>query len=200
MQCDSRGETKRRFAVSAKSGSDAILFWEPKTRRRSTTRKMLRSLKTRKQMNRILIALAVAGSAAAQTPGTESSAVVATVHQFVDGFNKGDTKMSLAACALQTSIVDDFPPHEWHGAGACAKWMDDFDADARKNAITDGIVVLSSPTHVDVTADRAYFVAPATYTYKKSGKPVREAGSTITVALQKSREGWRITGWAWAKH
>ena len=28
----------------------------------------------------------------------------------------------------QTSIVDEFPPHEWHGPGACATWAKDFDA------------------------------------------------------------------------
>jgi hypothetical protein len=157
--------------------------------------------KDRNQLNKIIIALvAVAALAAAQTPDRSKSAVLASVHQFIDGFNKGDTKMSLAVCADQASIIDDFPPHEWHGAGACAKWMSDFDADAKKNGITDGVVVLGTPLHVDITSDRAYVVSPATYMYKKNGKPVREAGSIITLALQKSPAGWRITGWAWAKH
>ncbi len=152
-------------------------------------------------MNKVIIGLVVVSAfGAAQTPESAKSAVVASVHQFIDGFNKGDTKMSLAVCADQASIIDDFPPHEWHGAGACAKWMNDFDSDARKNGITDGRVVLGTPLHVDITSDRAYVVSPATYTYKKNGKPVKEAGSIITLALQKSSAGWRITGWAWAKH
>ena len=65
-------------------------------------------------------------------------------------------KAVAATCADQAFIIDEFPPHEWHGAGACAKWMDDYDADAKKNGITDGIVTLGVPLHVDVTADRAY--------------------------------------------
>ena len=40
--------------------------------------------------------------------------------QFIDGFNKGDVKSALAACADQVSIIDEFAPYEWHGAGACA--------------------------------------------------------------------------------
>jgi hypothetical protein len=154
-------------------------------------------------MSRILMALSLAAFATlatAQTSASVQAAVLAPVHQFVDGFNKGDTKTAVAACADQTSILDEFPPHEWHGTGACAKWIGDFDADARKNGITDGTVTLGNPTHVDVTADRAYVVTPANYAFKLKGKPVTETGSIITLALQKSANGWRITGWSWAKH
>lgn len=149
----------------------------------------------------LLLSLAAfAASSTAQTPGAAQSAVLAAVHQFVDGFNKGDTKVLLATCADQTSILDEFPPHEWHGAGACAKWASDFDSDAKKNGITDGVVTLGKASHVDITADRAYVVIPANYTFKQKGKPVSEVGSIITLAMQKSPTGWRITGWAWAKH
>jgi hypothetical protein len=154
-------------------------------------------------MCRLLIALSLAAFATlstAQTLGSAQTAVLAPVHQFVDGFNKGDTKMLLAACADQTSILDEFPPHEWHGPGACAKWISDFDADAKKNGITDGVVTLSNPSHVDITSDRAYVVIPANYTFKQKGKPVSEVGSIITLTLQKNPTGWRITGWSWAKH
>jgi hypothetical protein len=121
------------------------------------------------------------------------------VHQFVDGFNKGDIKTALAACAEQTSIIDEFPPHEWHGAGACSNWANDFDADAKKNGVTDGIVTLGNPRRVDITADRAYVVVPANYTFKQKGKLVKETGSMLTLVLQKGAAGWRITGWAWTK-
>jgi ketosteroid isomerase-like protein len=155
-------------------------------------------------MNNMLMALFLAAFStafsAAQTPASAQSAVLATVRQFVEGFNKGDTKTMLATCADQTSILDEFPPHEWHGAGACAKWLSDYDADAKKNGITDGVVTLSSPSHVDITADRAYVVIPANYTFKQKGKPAGETGSIVTLAMQKIQAGWRITGWSWAKH
>ena len=157
-------------------------------------------------MQKTLIALAVVtlavlhGTASAQAPVPAKAEVMQAVHQFVDGFNKGDTKSALAACADQASIIDDVPPHEWHGAGACSKWMTDFDADAKKNGITDGVVTLGAPRHVDITTDRAYVVVPANYSYKANGKPAREIGSSLTIALQKGQVGWRITGWAWTKH
>ena len=148
----------------------------------------------------MLVALFLVVFSHAQTPGSAQTAVLVSVRQFVDGFNKGDTKTLLAACADQTSILDEFPPHEWHGTGACAKWVSDFDADAKKNGITDGFVTLSNPSHVDITSNRAYVVVPANYTFKQKGKPVSEVGSIIMLALQKNATGWRITGWSWAKH
>jgi ketosteroid isomerase-like protein len=150
-------------------------------------------------MQKIVAAMAVAVLAAGPAFASEKTDVMAPVHQFVNGFNKGDLKTALAACADQTSIIDEFPPHEWHGAGACAKWANDFDADAKKNGITDGIVTLGTPRHVDIMGDRAYVVVPANYTFKKKGKPAKETGSTLALALQKEASGWRISGWAWAK-
>lgn len=151
-------------------------------------------------MHRMLVAFFLVALSYAQTPGSAHSAVLGSVHQFVDAFNKGDTKTLVAACADQTSILDEFPPHEWHGAGACAKWISDFDVDAKKNGITDAAVTLHSPSHVDITGDRAYVVIPVNYNFKQKGKPVSEVGSILTLTLQKSQSGWRLTGWAWAKH
>jgi len=83
--------------------------------------------------------------------------------------------------------------------GACSTWANDYDADAKKNGITDGIVTLGNPRHVDITGDRAYVVVPANFTYKQKGKPAKETGSMLTISLQKAAAGWRMTGWAWTK-
>ena len=151
-------------------------------------------------MQKILIALTIAVLTAGPSVASEETDVMVPVHQFVDGFNKGDTKTAIAACAEQTSIIDEFPPHEWHGAGACSNWAKDYEADAKKNGITDGIVTLGKPRHVDVTGDRAYVVVPADYTFKKNGEGMKETGSMFTFALQKGTAGWRIVGWTWAKN
>lgn len=151
-------------------------------------------------MPKVLVVLAAVIMAAAPNALAQQKDVMAPVHQFVDGFNKGDTKSALAACADQTSIIDEFPPHEWHGAGACAKWADDYDANAKKDGITNGMVILGKPRHVDVTGDLAYVVVPASYRFKQKGKPVAEIGSMLTVALQKGPAGWRMTAWTWTKH
>jgi ketosteroid isomerase-like protein len=150
-------------------------------------------------MHKLLAVFAVALITATPVVASDKTDVMATVKQFVVDFNKGDAKAAMAACADQTSIIDEFPPFEWHGAGACKKWMDDYDADAKANVITDGIVTLGTPRHVDVTGDRAYVVIPSNYAFKQKGKPVKETGSMFTFALQKGAAGWRITGWSWSK-
>ncbi|HTH64321.1 MAG TPA: nuclear transport factor 2 family protein [Gemmatimonadales bacterium] len=151
-------------------------------------------------MRRTILALALTALAALPTAASAQTDVMATVNRFVDAFNKGDTTTIRAVCADPASIIDEFPPHEWHGAGACSRWMSDYNTDAEKNGITDGIVTLGTPLHVDISTDRAYVVAPANYTYKKRGAQVQEIGSMFTLVLQKGATGWLITGWAWAKH
>ncbi len=158
------------------------------------------SRKQHRHFLEFLFALALTVVATLPAAATDKTYVVATVNKFVESFNKGDLKAMAATCADQASIIDEFPPYEWHGAGACAKWTDDYSADAKKNGITDGGVALGAPRHVDVTADRAYVVVPASYKFKQNGKVVQETGSTLTIALQKSEGAWRMTGWAWAKH
>ena len=73
-------------------------------------------------MKTLLIALAVAFAAAAPVVASAESGAMRTVHQFIDGFNKGNLKMATAACAKEVSITDEFAPYEWHGAGAFTRW------------------------------------------------------------------------------
>lgn len=133
------------------------------------------------------------------TPTAEQASAMAPVHQFVDGFNKGDIKSAVAACTDPIGIIDDFPPYEWSGAGAMSKWMSDYDVRAKKDGITDGVVTLQQARHIDVTGDRAYVVVPADYKYKKNGKMVDESDSMLTIALERGKSGWLIRGWAWSK-
>jgi hypothetical protein len=140
-------------------------------------------------------------AAIACTPASASpqSDVMVTVHQFVDGFNRGDDKSALATCANPASIIDEFPPHSWQGPTACADWLRALTAGNAHDGITGGIVTLSPPWRVDVTGDRAYVVVPATYAYKQHGKPEIEKDSILTIALRRVAAGWRISGWAWSK-
>ena len=153
-------------------------------------------------MRKLMITVAVAVLMTAPLLAAEKSDkadVMGVVNQLVDAFNKGDSKPLLAASADDMSIIDEFPPHEWHGAGTCSKWLAGYDANAKKNGITDGIVGIGKPRHVDVTGDRAYVVVPAWYTWKQNGKAKKETNATWTLTLQKGNDGWRVTGWSWAK-
>jgi ketosteroid isomerase-like protein len=151
-------------------------------------------------MRKIAVALVIGflAAPAVAAPKADQADVLATVRQFIDGFNKGDVKNALAACASPASVVDEFAPYAWQGPTACADWANDFDAMAKKNAITDSVVTLLKPKHVDIDGDRAYVVNPVNYDFKKNGKKESQKGSTFTVALQKTAAGWRITGWSWS--
>lgn len=148
-------------------------------------------------MHKLILAFAAGMLASGWCGATEKADVMAVMKQWSDAFNKRDAKSALATCAEQTSILDDVPPHEWHGVGACSRWMTDDAAFMKNNEITDAAVTFGAARHIDVTADRAYVVAPAEFTYLRKRKPVKET-ATVTMTLQKSETGWHITGWSWA--
>ena len=129
------------------------------------------------------------------TIGATPSGPMAAVHQFTAGFNKSDATMMMDACASETGIIDDFPPHEWM---SCGDWWKAFVAFSKQDGDTGATVTLGTPTHVDVTGNVAYVVVPTTYTFKHRGKPVTETGSTWTLVVKNTPAGWRITAWAWA--
>jgi hypothetical protein len=151
-----------------------------------------------------LLAAAVVTAAAAPAAQSGPAAVMAVVHQFIDGFNRGDTKTALAACASPASIIDEFAPHHWDGPNACANWARDLVAANKQAGITGGIVTLGQPWILDLSGDRngnyAYVVIPASYAYQVHGTPQKESGSIFTLALKMTPAGWRIVAWSWAKH
>jgi hypothetical protein len=140
----------------------------------------------------IVLALAVISGLAF---AAEKDDVIAAVHRYVDNLDKPE---GLAMCDSHVSILDEFPPHEWHGPTACADWWKALNVYNEKNEITDGDAPLGTPWTVDIAGDRAYFVAPMNYSYKQHGKPVKES-ATFAVALKRTPSGWRITAWAYSK-
>jgi ketosteroid isomerase-like protein len=123
--------------------------------------------------------------------------IVATIHQFADNLDPKTIDKGLAACDSSTSIIDEFPPHVWN---SCADWAKAFGEYNDKNAVTDADAKILAPWSVDVDGDRAYAVAPATYTYKQKGKLMKEPHAVFTAAFRKTDAGWRITAWTWSKH
>jgi ketosteroid isomerase-like protein len=148
-------------------------------------------------MHRIFIALALAALVAGPAAATDKADVMAVVHHWVDSFNQGDMKSMAAVCADEMSIIDYFPPHVWHGAGACEQWSTDFQAFIRAGGVTEPAVTVGKPWHVDVTSGYAYVAAPASFSFKQKGKAVKQS-AVLTVTLQKSGADWHMIGWAWA--
>ena len=152
-------------------------------------------------MRKLMITMAVGVMALGTSFAADKSDkadVMAAVSRFMDAFNKGDSKALIAACTDDMSIIDEFSPFEWHGAGTCAKWLADYDATAKKMGITDGVVTLGKTRHAAVDGDRAYVVYSAVYAWKENGKPKKES-AVYTATLQKGKDGWLVTGWCWSK-
>ena len=147
-------------------------------------------------MPKIGIAIAIALIGAGPVVASEETDVMAPVRQFVEGFNKSDSKMVQAACADQTFIIDDFPPHEWRGSGAASKWFRDLAVMGKKNGMSDAFVTLAKPRQVHVTGRNAYAVVPVNLRYNEKGRLVTTTGF-MTLALHKGIGGWRIAAWAW---
>lgn len=152
-------------------------------------------------MSKILVAVALAALAtltAGSAAASDKTDVMAVLHQWVDGYNRGgDMRSAMATCADQAAVVDSIPPYEWHGRRACAKWLDDYNTSNRMNGVTDISASLGKRRYIEITAQHAYVVSPVSLTYKVKGKPMRETGAIWTVVLYKSASGWRITGWSY---
>ena len=145
----------------------------------------------------LMIAVAFAISSAA-TFASDKTDVVDAVNRYLSNLDANKIQTAVAMCEPDVSILDEFPPHAWHGPTACADWWKGLLAYNEKSSITDGEATLGKTWTVEVTGDRAYFVAPMTYTYKQNGKPVKESAS-FAVALKRTQAGWRIASWAYSK-
>src|SRR5215472_1877505 len=146
----------------------------------------------------LLVALVFAPSAAhAATP--DKTAVMSVVNQYIDGFNKADLKEMTSMCEPSASLIDDFAPHIWTGANACANWFKGFIVWAKANSYTNNTVTIAGkPWQLMIDGDHAYVVLPVKYTWLQAGKPGQLLGSVYTLVLEKTKAGWLITGWTWA--
>lgn len=136
--------------------------------------------------------LALAGAAEAAKPAGPMGAI----HAFIDNFNKGDAAAAEAAHVAAPTIIDEFAPHHWEGAGAFKAWAGDLEKSDKAAGISNEKVTLGKASRTVIDGDTAYVVVPATYTFKQKGKAMAEPAS-MTYALQKDGDAWKITGWSW---
>jgi hypothetical protein len=56
---------------------------------------------------------------------SDKSEVVDAVHRYVDNLDSDHPEKLQTAftmCDSEVAILDEFPPHEWHGPTACTVW------------------------------------------------------------------------------
>ena len=145
-------------------------------------------------MKKFGLAVTVCGVLASGAAWAADDAM-APVNQFIDGVNAGDAKKAAAAHMPGSPIIDEFAPHHWNSFDA---WLKGFMADSKKNKVTDAHLTLAAPTTSTVGPKEAEEVVPNTIDAKVDGKPMQEKG-IFTFALVKTKKGWRIASWAWAK-
>lgn len=140
------------------------------------------------------VSVLLVAPAGAATAGDQ---LAAPVHQFIDGFNKGDNKaVNASFVTTGVSIIDDIPPHIWTGTNALQAWIKALTAISRKEGDTDQSVTVGTPTREISDGARGYLVVPAMYLYNRRGKAQHEPAQ-MTFALQKVAGTWLITGWTW---
>jgi hypothetical protein len=149
-------------------------------------------------MNRMLVALACVASFATPATATEPGDALRPVHQFVASMNQGDLASAVAVCGDDMSIIDNVPPYQWHGHGACEQWASSVETDSTNKGLTDVVFTIGEATRFAIRNDHAYAVLPASYTFKENGKLGRVEG-TLTAALHKAPTGWHMTGFAFAE-
>ena len=126
-----------------------------------------------------------------------ADAPMTVVRTFMDDFNKGDIPGAQATHAADAAIIDEVPPHQWHGPGAFTAWLGDLGKDSAAAGQTDEHVALGPVVREQVDGDTAYVVMKVVFTYKLKGVPTTE-NALFTAALGKQGDAWKITGWAWA--
>jgi hypothetical protein len=150
-----------------------------------------------KKMFLLPLAALLIGPVTAAAPTTDGG-LIKPIHQFIDGFNTGDTKSAYAAYVQgEISIIDEFAPHLWVGPKAPQLWAADYDKHSKATGISDGSVKYGAPTRSEVQGARAYVIIPTVYNYKEKGARIAEEGE-MTFVLAKGKAGWKIKAWTWS--
>ena len=148
-------------------------------------------------MNKTIVVLIVVVFAVPYLCAANPQDLTKPIHQFIDGFNKGDTKSASAAYVSgDVVIVDEFPPHLWMGPHAVQDWASDFDKLGKAENDSDASVKYGAPTRTEVKDGVAYVVIPTVFNFRKSGQAMTEKGQ-MTFVLHQESGAWKIASWTW---
>lgn len=149
-------------------------------------------------MTMLRLALLLLAFPAVTLAAPRESPLMAPIHRYIDGFNRGDMALAGSAFTPDATIVDEVGPFVWRAPTALADWARQVAGDAAKYGATAEHATLGAPTRADVSGDDGYVVVPETFFYKDhGGRAMREDGVRVCT-LHKGPDGWRITAAAWA--
>jgi hypothetical protein len=94
------------------------------------------------------------------------------------------------------TIIENFAPFIFAGAGAVGRWEAGFRAHAARGRLTGLVAALGPAQDFRAAGGRAYFCLPTTWTGQSGGEPFEEHGAWSFVLVRAGR-GWRILGYGW---
>ena len=122
---------------------------------------------------------------------------LASVRTWLDRFNAGDMDAFYAGHADNAVIIDEFAPYVWSGAKVPQTWAQDYDADAKRQNITEPRMDYAAPIRAISNGKSAYIVLPTVYRFKQNGKSMSAAG-TMTFGMTNAGGKWKIASWAYS--
>ena len=156
-------------------------------------------------MNSVRILLAAAASmavlttqaGAAQTSGPNAE-VTATVDAVLKAQIAGDIPRIVAQYAPDCTFIDEFAPFFWSGPGAIQGYFTSGGRMYQETQHQDGKTVLSPPSYVYVSGERAFVVEKVGGTASVHGKPYSQEGAYAFV-LARIDGRWKIISQTWTK-
>jgi len=138
-------------------------------------------------------------AAPAKAADTADASMLAPINQLVQSLNTGDSGFK-TAMASDVTVVDEFAPFVWRGAGAGGKWVSDFGGFLKSVNVTKPHVTLNKILSEEAKGDDAYLVESATFGGNMAGKPFTEQGVWTFILHKTAPQGpWVIALQSWAR-
>lgn len=147
-------------------------------------------------MRMMMVAASVAAMAAEARAADPAGLARAPIDKFVAAFSKGDLVAAKSAYVASPTIIDEPPPYFWSGKNAFDTWLTDLGNDSKAAGRTQEKLVIGRSIRAETRGNAAYVIAPATYSFVKSGAAMVEPGQ-MTFVLTKQAAGWKIESWTW---
>jgi hypothetical protein len=139
------------------------------------------------------------GAAASPPPATgPSPAIVTTIRGVVAATNANDPARVNSYFAIDSVVVDDFPPYLWNGAGAGGNWWRALKAVLIATHTSPPRVTMQPITIWKQSAKGAYVVVPLTITFARGGTTVRQTGLWALTLQPLGGGAWVISSASWA--
>lgn len=134
------------------------------------------------------------------SPSFADNAANTEVEQFIQrhvaALNNKDVAVMETDWTANGTVVDAFPPFEWHGQAPEKQWWNDLQGMLKSAGFTSADAEINGWQRTFVAGDHAYAVANATVWI--AGPTVNlKADGTWTFVLHRQNGAWRLASWTW---